>query len=377
LSLDKNKHREYFKTMSKVGDLSFARPGGAALKAAGYTGVMRYFSHDTGKNLSHDELVDYLNNGLDVGVCWESTATRGLSGAAAGAQDGADALAQAQAVGYTGKIYATFDFDANDAQKPTLAAYQDAFSKAVGSRAAYGGYWVIKYLFDNGHIDYGWQTLAWSGGNVDPRAQLYQNGQSDFNGGVDVNDVKKADFGQMGHNSTPTPSPAPAPQPQPAPSADTYTVVSGDTLSGIAARFGTTYQALAALNGIADPNKINVGQVLKLHGGGAPVANGQTYTVVSGDTLSAIGARFGVDYHVIAQVNGITDPNKIYAGQVLRIPGTNVPAAAPAHVTYTVQKGDTLSGIASKYGTTYQHLAQINGISNPNVIYPGQVLRVS
>lgn len=48
----------------------------------------------------------------------------------------------------------------------------------------------------------------------------------------------------------------------------------------------------------------------------------------------------------------------------------------PAHVYYVVKRGDTLSGIASKYGTTYQRLAKINGIADPNKIYPGQKIRV-
>lgn len=368
--------------MSKTADLSFDRPGGAALKAHGFTGVMRYFSNDEGKNLSHDELVDYLNNGLDVGVVWESTATRALGGAAAGTVDGKEALRQADAIGYTGKLYAAVDFDANDAQKPTLKAYQDAFNDATGgrSRAAYGGFWVIKYLKENGSIDLMWQTLAWSGGQIYDGVQLYQNGQSDFNGGVDVNDVRVADYGQMGHASTATPSGGSAPAPSPVATGE-YTVVSGDTLSGIASRFGTTYQALAAINGIADPNKIRAGQTIKLTGGSpapAPVANGQSYTVVSGDTLSGIAAKYGMSYQTIAAANGISDPNKIYANQVLRIPGTNVPAPAPAAgIVYVVQSGDTLSGIASKYGTSYQHLAEINGIADPNKINAGQSIRIN
>lgn len=372
--------------MSKVGDLSWSRPGGATLKANGFSGIMRYFSYDNGKNLSHDELVDYLNNGLDVGVVFESTSTRGLTGAAGGSADGAEAVRQAQAVGYTGKIYAAFDFDATEAQQAAINAYQQAFNDATGgrSRAGYGGYYVIKRLFDAGLIDYGWQTLAWSGGQIDPRAQLYQDGGTVLGGQVDTNDVRKADFGQMGHGSTATPSAVPASAPV---AAGEYTVVSGDTLSGIAARFGTTYQALAALNGIANPNLIRVGQVLRVSGSAAPapaasapapIANGQTYTVVSGDTLSAIGARYGISYQSIAVANGIADPNKIYSGQVLRIPGTNVPAAAPAAgVVYVVQPGDTLGGIAAQYGTSYQHLAEINGIADPNLIYANQHIRIS
>lgn len=367
--------------MSNVGDLAWFRPGGAALKLAGYTGIMRYLSFDPGKNLSHDELTDYLNNGLDVGVVWETTATRGLGGATAGAADGAEALRQANDIGYTGKIYAAFDFDANDAQKPTLGEYIDAFSSAVGARgrAAYGGYWVIKWLFDNGHIDYGWQTLAWSGGNIDPRAQLYQNGANTFGGQVDTDEVRNADFGQMGHGSTAVPTTAPS---SPS-SADTYVVQSGDFLSTIAAKFGTTYQALASLNNIANPNLIHPGEVLKLRGGAsspapAPIANGQTYTVVSGDTLSAIAARYGVSVDAIAAANNIANPNLIYPNRVLRIPGTNVPAAAPsAGVVYIVQSGDTLSGIAAKYGTNYEHLQAINGIADPDLIYPGEHIQIS
>ena len=63
-------------------------------------------------------------------------------------------------------------------------------------------------------------------------------------------------------------SPAPTPEPAPVPVERTYTVVRGDTLSGIAARYGTTYQALAAYNGIANPNLINVGQVIRIPGAG-------------------------------------------------------------------------------------------------------------
>lgn len=94
------------------------------------------------------------------------------------------------------------------------------------------------------------------------------------------------------------------------------------------------------------------------------------YTVKSGDTLSGIAAKYGTTYQALASANGIADPNKIYPGQKIKISGGS------GATYYTVKSGDTLSGIAKKYGTTYQNLAKMNGIQNPNVIYPGQRIRV-
>lgn len=124
-----------------------------------------------------------------------------------------------------------------------------------------------------------------------------------------------------GEAPQPAPSPAPAPAPQPTPNYVAYTVVRGDTLSGIAARYGTTYQKIAADNGIANPNLIYPGQVLKIYtnGGGNSGGSERTYTVKPGDTLSGIAAQFGTTYQKIAADNGIANPNLIYPGQVLVI----------------------------------------------------------
>ncbi|MBU5317605.1 LysM peptidoglycan-binding domain-containing protein [Clostridium bornimense] len=100
--------------------------------------------------------------------------------------------------------------------------------------------------------------------------------------------------------------------------------------------------------------------------------NGDTYIVKSGDTLSDIAAAYSTTYQHLAQINGISNPNLIYPGQVIKINGSSTNTT-----TYTVKSGDTLSGIAAMYGTTYQHLANINGISNPNLIYVGQVIKIA
>ncbi|KAH0795470.1 LysM peptidoglycan-binding domain-containing protein [Histomonas meleagridis] len=116
-------------------------------------------------------------------------------------------------------------------------------------------------------------------------------------------------------------------------SVTTYTVKSGDTLSGIAVKFGVTVSQLCSWNGISNPNLIYVGQVLKVSAssGGGSSGSYTTYTVKSGDTLSAIAARYGTTVSAICSLNGISNANLIYVGQVLKIPGGSSPqpTAAP------------------------------------------------
>ena len=97
-----------------------------------------------------------------------------------------------------------------------------------------------------------------------------------------------------------------------------------------------------------------------------------TYTVQSGDTLSGIASKFGTSYQALASLNGLSNPNLIYVGQVLRINGS----ANTGSVYYTVRAGDSLSAIASRYGTSYQSIAALNGLNNPNLIYAGQTLKI-
>ncbi|HFK2838082.1 endolysin [Enterococcus faecalis] len=93
-----------------------------------------------------------------------------------------------------------------------------------------------------------------------------------------------------------------------------------------------------------------------------------THVVQHGETLSSIAYQYGTDYQTLASLNGLANPNLIYPGQVLKVNGS-----ATSNV-YTVQYGDNLSSIAAKLGTTYQALAALNGLANPNLIYPGQTL---
>jgi LysM repeat protein len=96
-----------------------------------------------------------------------------------------------------------------------------------------------------------------------------------------------------------------------------YTVQPGDNLYRIALRYGTSYTALASLNGLSNPNWIYWGMVLCVRS--APVSNG-TYTVQPGDTLYRIARNYGVNMYTLAQVNAIYNINIIYVGQRLVIP---------------------------------------------------------
>ena len=118
----------------------------------------------------------------------------------------------------------------------------------------------------------------------------------------------------------PAPAPAPAPKPEPKPDYVEYVVKPGDTLSQIAARYGTTYQKIAADNGIADPNKIYPNQVLKIYtNNSAPKDEAVYYTIRPGDTLSAIASKFGTTWQKLAEMNGIENPDLIFPSVTIRV----------------------------------------------------------
>ena len=166
----------------------------------------------------------------------------------------------------------------------------------------------------------------------------------------------------------------------------TYTVQRGDTLWAIARRYGTTVGEIAEINNISNPNLIYPGQELRIptnsttEGEETRGTGDIIYTVQRGDTLSKIAREYNVTVAHIVELNDITNPNLIYPGEKLRITESDVTNLSPIpknnYSTYTVRRGDTLSGIARRFGISVNYLVTANNIQNPNLIFPGQILIV-
>ena len=99
-----------------------------------------------------------------------------------------------------------------------------------------------------------------------------------------------------------------------------------------------------------------------------------TYVVQLGDTLVGIAARYGVTTARLAAANGLTWNSWVYVGQRLVIPGISLAPTDPGSTSYVVQRGDTLHSIALRFGTTVSALMNANGLTNANFIYVGQSL---
>lgn len=138
-----------------------------------------------------------------------------------------------------------------------------------------------------------------------------------------------------------------------------HRVAPGETLTGIARLYGITLDSLLGYNQyITNPDLILPGQVVII-----PGRYRRYYIVRPGDTLSAISDKFGIPVSMIANINNISDINKIKVGQALLIPEI-----------YTVEQGDTLTGISEKLGVDIRDLQIENNLTGTNLLYVGQQL---
>ena len=191
----------------------------------------------------------------------------------------------------------------------------------------------------------------------------------------------------------------------------TYRVAAGDTVSSIAGRYGLATASVLALNGLSWKSVIFAGQTLKLSTSGAvaaiaPVASTPTsrYTIQKGDSIGGIAARFGLATQTLLSANGLAWTSIIYPGQTIAIPGsTKMASIAPASqvriieapsaaapsaatsstaiprgipVTYTIASGDTIAKIAATFGVTSQAILTANNLTWSSIIYGGRTLAI-
>lgn len=151
----------------------------------------------------------------------------------------------------------------------------------------------------------------------------------------------------------------------------TVYVRAGDTLWAIAREYGTTVEAIARENRIVDPNRIFAGERLRItlpaRGSGEEI-----YTVRRGDTPISIAGKFGVALSALEDRNGLERGETIYAGDKLSIPGARMSGEF-----YVVRPGDTLFYISRRTGVPIRTLVGINRIKDPDLIYAGEHLKLS
>ena len=155
----------------------------------------------------------------------------------------------------------------------------------------------------------------------------------------------------------------------------TITIPYGATLTRIAEQYNTTVANLVSLNNISNPNLIYAGNTLIVPSNGTSSSSTIQYVVKRGDTLSQIALDFGTTVTAIANENNIYNVNFIYVGQILYI-STSTSQHCMNHTLYVVKYGDTLWGISRRFGVSIARLIMLNRIVNPNLIYPGNVLRL-
>lgn len=213
-----------------------------------------------------------------------------------------------------------------------LAKASQAFIDTIKAAGFKTGFYVSHHLYKKHGLDKVKADFLWlpryGADNGSPSKkpdypcdlwQFTQKGKvAGISGYVDLNQPlnKSLSYFLGGKPVEKKPAPKP-PKKAPAKSNETvYTVKSGDTLSGIAVKYGVTVANLQSWNNIKNANKIYVGQKIKV---AKPKSSAQYYTVKSGDTLSEIAVKYGTSQKTLQSWNKISNPNKIYVGQKLRV----------------------------------------------------------
>ncbi|MCL2468364.1 MAG: DUF1906 domain-containing protein [Micrococcales bacterium] len=271
------------------------------LLAAGKRFVCRYVSGGTYKDVVKTEFTGYVAAGVMVVFVWQTTPQRMAAGHQAGRTDADLADQQASSLGAPGvPVYFAADWDATSSEQTAINAYLDGAAEIIGrSRTGvYGSYDVVGRALDTQKATYAWQTYAWSAGRWDPRAHLQQYRNEIRVVGiptvVDLDRAMYADFGQW-------------PRPR-----KTNDELADEVIAG---RWGNGQERITGLRDAGyDPAAVQKIVDQKM----APLVT-VYYTVKTGDTLSSIAAKNGTTWQELARLNNLANPDLIIVGRTLRI----------------------------------------------------------
>jgi LysM repeat protein len=294
------------------------------LKSNGIEYVCRYLGNSW-KSMDKTEADEIISAGLNIVSIWETNPTNAAYFTEnQGINDGKQASTYAAAIGQPkgSAIYFAVDYDAQPSDMNAILSYFSGVRRGLDPSykvGVYGSYSVLEMLYSNHAADFYWQTYAWSRGNVANFVNIFQYSNDQTLAGIQVDYDQFSDSaGSWGNGTQQPPANGGTNSSNPSPSPATYTVQPGDTLSEIAIRFGTTVTELVKLNNIKNPNLIYAGQILTLPGSSSGPA---IYTIQPGDTLSGIAAHFGTTVAELVKLNNIKNPDLIYAGDTLKLPG--------------------------------------------------------
>ena len=263
-----------------------------------------------------------------------------------------------------------------NATKSEAVIYSNAYSARTIFNSELTDYplWVANYDVSEPESNGKWET--WVGWQYTSTGRV--NGIS---GNVDRDQFTDGIF-LSSTEPLPTPETPDTPEIPSSENTIVYTVKSGDTLSEIAQRYGTNVSSIVALNpSIQNPNLIYPGEQLTIKTNIINSNSSNTvYIVKPGDTLGNIAIQYNTSVNELVRMNNISNPNLIYPGEKIVIYNDDVSIGSGQNATgkilYRIKSGNTLSQIALNYNTTVQAIAELNQITNPNLIYVGELIRI-
>ena len=249
-----------------------------------------------------------------------------------------------------------------------VIVYSDEYNanNTFNISVAYYALWVAQYEVENPTVDNNWEF--WEGWQYTDQGEV--SGISTY--------VDRDKFTSNIFLSDTSEVPTIPDTPEGNETYQSIIIPRGATLSELAIEYNTTIARLVELNNISNPNLIYAGETLVI-----PIASQESnangvktipYIVQSGDTLSKIAREFDTTVEILASINNISNVNLIFTGELLYVPTSN--ANDISHTLYVVKRGDTLWGISRRFGVSISKIVMLNRISNPNLIFPGNVLRI-